>query len=133
MSAFLTAGLIVCGLLTSSCIWILNLKIDRYGAAARWGSVIGIMLLLVMFVYSIYYVKGVDYSPGLTVGLSVGMTIVWLLACGFMVGVSAIVSVGVYWLINTWKKTDFREFWSEMKSDFKAEIDSLKSWIDDEE
>ena len=61
------------------------------------------------------------------------MTIVWLLACGFAIGVLIILSVGTYWTVTTWKKTDFREFWANVKADFKAEIASLKSWIDDEE
>ena len=94
---------------------------------------LGIALLLVMFIYSIHYVKGADYSRGLILALSVGMTIVWLLACGFTIGVLVIVSVGAYWLVTTWRKTDFREFWSGVKSDFKTEVASLKSWIDDEE
>ena len=50
-----------------------------------------------------------------------------------MIGVLVIVSVGAYWLVTTWRKTDFREFWSGVKSDFKTEVASLKSWIDDEE
>ena len=133
MSTMLTAGLIVCGLLTAGCVWVLNLKLDGYGPAARWGSMLGIALLLVMFIYSIHYVKGADYSRGLILALSVGMTIVWLLACGFTIGVLVIVSVGAYWLVTTWRKTDFREFWSGVKSDFKTEVASLKSWIDDEE
>ncbi len=127
------AGLIVCGLLTAGCVWVINLKIDGYGPAARWGSAVGIVLLLVMFVYSIHYVKGADYSRGLILALSIGMMMVWLLACGFAIGVLVIVSAGTYWLVTTWKKTDFREFWSGVKADFKAEVASLKSWIDDEE
>ncbi len=133
MSTLLTVGLIICGLLTAGCIWIINLKIDRYGPAARWGSVVGIALVLAMFVYSIHYVKGADYHWGVILALSVGITVVWLLACGFFIGVAAIVSVGLYWLVTTWKKTDFKEFWAGVKSDIKAEIESLKSWIDDEE
>ncbi len=133
MSTLLTVGLIICGLLTAGCIWIINLKIDRYGPTARWGSVIGIVLIFTMFVYSIHYIKSTDYHWGIILALSIGITIVWLLACGFFIGVATIVSVGLYWLVTTWKKTDFKEFWANVKSDIKAKIKSLKSWIDDEE
>ena len=133
MSMLLTLGLIFCGLLTAGCVWILNLKIEKYEPFARWCSLAGIVVVLAMFIYSIHFVKGADYSWGLILALSVGITVVWLLACGFAIGLVAIVSSLAYWLVTTWKKTDFREFWANAKADFKAEIASLKSWIDDEE
>lgn len=133
MNTLLTLGLIICGLYTASCIWIINLKIERYEFLARRSSLIGLIIILVMFIYSIYFIKGVDYSFGVILGLSIGITIVWLLACGFAIGIFTIMTVGTYWLITTWKKTDFHELWSNIKLDFKAKITSLKSWIDDEE
>ena len=133
MSTMLTMGLIACGLLTAGCVWVVNLEIQKCGRAARIGSLLGVAVQLAMFVYSIHFVKGADYSWGLILILAIGMTIVWLLACGFAIGVLIILSVGTYWTVTTWKKTDFREFWANVKADFKAEIASLKSWIDDEE
>ncbi len=133
MSTILTLGLILVGLFTASCIWFINLDFEKHQAVARGGSVLGVFLLLAMFVYSIHFVKGADYSWGLILSLSLGITIVWLLACGFTIGVAVILSVGTYWIVTTWRHTDFREFWSGVKSDFKNELASLKSWIDDEE
>ena len=129
----MTLGLILVGLLTAGCVWFINLNFERYQAVARIGSVLGIASLLAMFVYSIHFVKGADYSWGLILALSLGMTIVWLLACGFTIGVSVILSVGTYWVVTTWKNTDFREFWASVKIDLKNEIAGLKSWFDDEE
>lgn len=129
----MTLGLILVGLLTAGCVWFINLNFERYQAVARGGSLFGIVLLLAMFVYSIHFVKGADYSWGLILALSLGMTIVWLLACGFTIGVAVILSVGTYWVVTTWKNTDFKEFWAGVKTDFKNEIAGLKSWFDDEE
>lgn len=129
----MTLGLILVGLLTAGCVWFINLNFEKYQAVARVGSLLGIALLLAMFVYSIHFVKGADYSWGLILALSLGMTIVWLLACGFTIGVTVILSVGTYWVVTTWKNTDFREFWASVKTDLKNEIAGLKSWFDDEE
>ena len=129
----MTLGLIVVGLLTSACVWLINLEFERFQPAARLGSLVGLFLLLAMFVYSIHFVKGADYSWGLILALSLGITIVWLLACGFTIGVAVILSVGTYWLVTTWKKTDLKEFWLGVKSDFKTEVANIKSLFDDEE
>ena len=134
MSTLLTVGLIVCGFFTAACIWAINLKMfANYGRLVRIGSVIGIVLQLVMFVYSIHFVKGADYSWLLILGLSVASTIVWLLACGLALGTITIIGVGCYWSVTTWKKTNFKEYWLGVKTDIRNEINSLKSWLDDEE
>ena len=129
----MTLGLILVGLLTAGCIWFINLNFERYQAVARGGSLLGAVLLLAMFVYSIYFVKGADYAWWLIWALSFGMTIVWLLACGFTIGVAVILSAGTYWVVTTWKNTDFKEFWANVRLDFKNGIMNLKSWFDDEE
>lgn len=133
MNTLLTVALIASGLATAGLVWTINLQIQRYARLARWGSVLGVLSQLAIFVYSIDFVKGADYSPFLIFAIAFGMTVVWLLACGFAVGVFIILAVGLYWLITTYKQTDFHEFWGRVKNDFQNQINRVKSWIDDEE
>ena len=132
MSTMLTLGLILIGLLTAGCVWLINLNFDKYQAVARIASLVGMVMLTIMFIYSIHFVKGADYSWGLIFSLSLGMAIVWLLACGFTIGVVVILSVGIYWVIINWKNVNIKECWAEMKSDIKNEIQNIKSLFDDE-
>lgn len=133
MSTTFTVFLILIGIFTAMCIWALNLKINRHAKAARWGSLAGILILFIMFFYSIDYVKGANYTPGLVIGLSVGTTIVWVLACAFMVGLLIIIAVGLYWVVTMFKNHSLKDMWEMMKADFIECYSKLKAWAEGEE
>lgn len=123
----------VIGLFTACSIWATNLKIKRSREITRWGSLVGILALFVLFFYSIYYIKAADYALWLIIALSIGITVAWVIACCMFTGLLIIVAVGAYWLATTLRKTSIQEICYNIKADFKENFVRLKSWIDGEE
>lgn len=133
MNAFFVIALFVVGLLTAVGMWMINLKAEKLGALGRWGTLLGVIVTIAMFVYSLYCIKDVNYNFLAVFGLSIGMALVWLLACGLAVGLFIIVGVGVYWIVTTLRQNSFRDMWRKLKADFASDIMHLKNWLEGEE
>lgn len=133
MNVWFSFALVLTGFLTAACIWAINLKIKRSSMITRWGSLLGIAVLLAMFFYSIDIIKGSAYSIHTIIGLSVGITIVWIVACVLTMGVLIILTVGCYWVVSTLRKTSPKQFWENLKIDFKNNFEHIKAWIEGEE
>jgi len=125
--------LIFVGLVTAAGIWSINLKNDKWGMVARWGVLIGSIVLLGMFMYSLYYIKGVSYNFLIVFVLALALALVWLFACSMATGLGIIIGVGIYWMVSTFRKSSCREIWAKLKEDFHKDIVHFKAWIDGEE
>lgn len=126
-------ALFAVGLLTATGIWMINLNAGKFGALCRWGTLLGTIVTVMMFSYSMYYIKDVNYNLFAAFGLSVGMALVWLVACSLAVGVFIIVGVGVYWIVTTLRQNSFSDMWNKLKTDFRNDIVHLKNWMEGEE
>jgi len=131
MSTLLIVSLFLSGMFAASCIWAINIQLKRCPREARWGSLGGILIVFGIFLYTTH-LKGGGDSLYVLIGLSVGATVVWILACVFAIGLLTIIGVGLYWLYMTLKHTSPGEFWERLKADFKEILSRLKLWIDGE-
>lgn len=133
MNAGFAVLLLITGLITAAGIWSVNLRAEKWGAAGRWSALIGSLVLMGMFIYSLYYIKSVPYNFLASVCLAVAMTLAWLFACSMAVGLFIIIVAGIYWIVSAFRKTSCREMWAKLREDFRNDIVHIKAWIDGEE
>lgn len=133
MTTWFSILLIIAGILCSASIWAINLKVRRYERFCRIVATFGPFVLLAMFMYSIYFIKGANYSWLLLICLSLGITIVWLFGGGLAVGVLIILAVGGYWLTVTLRDTNYAAFRRRFRRDFSYGWRRIKAWIEGEE
>ena len=132
MSTWFSILLVFVGLLIGASIWMINLKVRRFERCCRMTALFGPCVLLAMFMFSIYFIKGVNSSWLLLICLSMAMTVVWILAGLLMVGVLIILIVGGYWLIVTLKDTNYAVFRRRCRRDFSYCWREVKAWIEGE-
>ena len=123
--------IIIC-LLTSCSIWAINLKIRRSERFCRTIVLFGPLILFGMFIYSLYFIKGVHHAWFLTILLSLGTTIAWIFAGCMIIGILIILSVGSYWLTVTLRNTNYEAFRRRFRRDFSHGWRQIKAWIEGE-
>lgn len=133
MDTWFSALLIVIGILTSGAIWAVNLNIRRFAPMSRLLAMVGPLVLLGMFIYSLYFVKGAGSSCLLIFFLSLGITLVWIAAGGLLVGVAIILAVGGYWTTTTLRDTNYAALWRRIRRDFSYSWNRIRAWIEGEE
>ncbi len=132
MNTWFSILLMLVGLLMGASIWAVNLKVRRFERFCRATVLFGPIVLLVMFIFSIYFLKGVNSSWLLLICLSVGITVVWILAGLLMVGVLIILVVGGYWLVITLRDMNYAVFRRRFRRDFSYCWREVKAWIEGE-
>ncbi len=133
MTTWFSVLLVVAGLVISASIWAINLKVHRFERFSRMCALFGPFVLLVMFMYSIYFIKGAYYSWLMLICLSLGITIAWLCAGALLIGVLIILAVGGYWLVVTLRDTNYAAFRRRFRRDFSYGWRRIKAWIEGEE
>ncbi len=133
MTTLYSVLLFVVGVLTAGAIWAVNLNLRRFEYSARLIAFFGPFVLLAMFVYSIYFIKGANYSWLLIFFLSLITTIMWIFAGGLLVGVLMILAVGGYWVTVTLRDTNYAAFRRRFRRDFSYGWSRIRAWIEGEE
>ncbi|MBQ8677435.1 MAG: hypothetical protein IJ529_03065 [Alphaproteobacteria bacterium] len=124
--------LICLGILTSSSIWAINLKLRRFERASKIIAMLGPWILFFMFIWSIN-AKGGNYSYIAIFFLSLLSTMMWIFAGCLLVGVIIILSVGTYWLTVTLKNTNYAVLRRKFRRDFAYGWERIRAWIEGEE
>lgn len=133
MTTWFTFLLFLIGILTAASLWAVNLNVRRFAPASRLVSMVGPVVLFGMFIYSIYFIKGSNYSWVLILGLSLVTTLAWIFAGGLLVGVSIILAVGGYWTVVTLRDANYAAFRRRFRRDFSYGWSRIKAWIEGEE
>lgn len=133
MTAWFTFLLFLIGILTAASLWAINLNVRRFAPASRLMAMVGPFVLLGMFIYSIYFIKGVNYSWLLILGLSLVTTMAWIFAGGLLIGVIIILAVGGYWTVVTLRDANYAAFRRRFRRDFSYGWSRVKAWIEGEE
>ncbi len=133
MTTWFTFLLFLIGILTAASLWAVNLNVRRFAPASRLMAMVGPVVLLGMFIYSIYFIKGSNYSWLLIFGLSLVTTMAWIFAGGLLIGVIIILAVGGYWTVVTLRDANYAAFRRRFRRDFSYGWSRIKAWIDGEE
>lgn len=133
MTTWFTLLLFLIGILTAASVWAVNLDVRRFAPVSRLISMVGPIVLLGMFVYSIYFIKGANYSWLFIFLLSLVTTLVWIFAGGLLVGIVIILAVGGYWTGVTLRDANYAAFRRRFRRDFSYGWSRIKAWIEGEE
>ena len=133
MTTCFTLLLFLTGILTAAALWAVNLDVRRFAPASRLIAMVGPIALLGMFIYSIYFIKGANYSWLLIFCLSLVTTLAWISAGGLLVGVLIILAVGGYWTAVTLRDANYAAFRRRFRRDFSYGWSRVKAWIEGEE
>lgn len=133
MTTCFTLLLFLTGILTAAALWAVNLDVRRFAPASRLIAMVGPIALLGMFIYSIYFIKGANYSWLLIFCLSLVTTMAWIFAGGLLVGVLIILAVGGYWTAVTLRNANYAAFRRRFRRDFSYGWSRIKAWIEGEE
>ena len=124
---------IVVGILVGAAIWSMILKIKRFEQISRLVAIVGAIVLIGMFIYSLSVIKGAAYSRLIITFLSLLYSAMYVVLGILTVGIMIILAVGGYWCVVNFRNTDFKVLWSRMRHDFLYGWERIKAWIEGEE